>query len=174
MTRLTKFENARSKAYQELRERFDCQHEDVQTRKRVIAGGAIQFIGQCQRCGYTVGNAVGRDRALRDSGGKEPLPLDAGIRQRWDEKRSDEMNEIEAQFGREAFFDGYDDYLKSDAWADRRARVMHRCGGTCEGCGKRKASQVHHLTYAHVGDEFLFELVALCHPCHERIHADDK
>ena len=25
-------------------------------------------------------------------------------------------------------------------------------------------------TYAHVGDELLFELVAICRPCHERLH----
>ena len=33
------------------------------------------------------------------------------------------------------------------------------------------AKQVHHTTYANVGHEFLFELVALCPECHNRYHA---
>ena len=31
-------------------------------------------------------------------------------------------------------------------------------------------TQCHHLTYENVGEEFLFELVALCSDCHERLH----
>jgi 5-methylcytosine-specific restriction endonuclease McrA len=40
----------------------------------------------------------------------------------------------------------------------------------CEGCGDEKAQEVHHKTYKNVGDEFLFELVALCNTCHDRYH----
>jgi len=64
----------------------------------------------------------------------------------------------------------YDGYLTTDAWRRRREKVLERAGGVCEGCGERRAVQVHHRTYAHVGDEFLFELVALCTPCHKRLH----
>lgn len=41
----------------------------------------------------------------------------------------------------------------------------------CEGCGKARATQVHHKTYRNLGDEFLFELVALCDACHKRLRA---
>ena len=44
----------------------------------------------------------------------------------------------------------------------------------CEGCGVRRAAQVHHLTYEHVGDELLFELVAVCGQCHDRITAQAR
>ena len=64
----------------------------------------------------------------------------------------------------------YDRYLESPAWAERRRLVLERAGGKCEGCRKRLATQVHHLTYEHVGNELLFELVAVCRDCHERIH----
>lgn len=64
----------------------------------------------------------------------------------------------------------YADYLKSEQWAIRRARVMERAGHRCEGCRERNAIDVHHLTYDHVTQEFLFELVALCRQCHERYH----
>jgi hypothetical protein len=65
----------------------------------------------------------------------------------------------------------YNCYLKSPAWRERSQAVLRRAGGTCEGCLKRRAVQVHHLSYAHVCDEFLWELRAVCLECHERWHA---
>ena len=64
----------------------------------------------------------------------------------------------------------YADYLKSEEWAARRAKVMQRAGHCCEGCREQPAIDVHHLSYEHVTQEFLFELVALCRDCHGRIH----
>ncbi len=64
----------------------------------------------------------------------------------------------------------YADYLRSAEWASRRERVMQRARGLCEGCRLLPAIDVHHLTYEHVTEEFLFELVALCGGCHARIH----
>lgn len=64
----------------------------------------------------------------------------------------------------------YADYLKSQEWADRRERVLRRAGYRCEGCQDRPANEVHHLTYDHWGNEFLFELVAMCGECHSRWH----
>lgn len=64
----------------------------------------------------------------------------------------------------------YADYLKSRQWADRREKVLRRAQFRCEGCGDQPATEVHHLTYEHVTQEFLFELIALCRGCHERLH----
>jgi 5-methylcytosine-specific restriction endonuclease McrA len=64
----------------------------------------------------------------------------------------------------------YNAYLESDAWWQLRPRVFKRAGGMCEGCGRLPATQVHHLTYLHVTNEFLWELVAICDACHERVH----
>ena len=61
-------------------------------------------------------------------------------------------------------------YLESAGWKDRRSLVLLRSGWMCEGCGVRRARDVHHLSYAHLYDEFLFELVAVCRQCHERWH----
>lgn len=52
----------------------------------------------------------------------------------------------------------------------KRRKIIDRCNGRCEGCGEAPVAQVHHLTYEHVGDEFLFELVGLCNRCHDRMH----
>jgi hypothetical protein len=65
----------------------------------------------------------------------------------------------------------YADYLRSRQWAETRAKVMARAQHRCEGCRDALATEVHHLTYENVTREFLFELVALCEGCHERVHA---
>lgn len=67
----------------------------------------------------------------------------------------------------------YEAHLESDKWHMIRRRVFARSRGDCEGCGLRKATQVHHLTYTRLGDEMLFDLVAICDECHEKIHGSD-
>ena len=64
----------------------------------------------------------------------------------------------------------YNEYLRSDAWRERRQLVLERAGGLCEGCRKRPACDVHHATYEHLYDELLFELLAVCRDCHKKIH----
>jgi 5-methylcytosine-specific restriction endonuclease McrA len=61
-------------------------------------------------------------------------------------------------------------YLQSREWRERRRLVLQRARGFCERCRKAQATQVHHLTYEHVGNEFLKELVAVCCRCHKRFH----
>lgn len=61
-------------------------------------------------------------------------------------------------------------HLRSPKWAATRALVLKRAGGMCEGCGIARADEVHHMTYENLGDEFLWELRAVCRPCHERWH----
>jgi|SRR5262249_6727315 len=72
--------------------------------------------------------------------------------------------------GREEWRQWYAAYLQTDEWKERQRLVMHRAGGICEGCRQVRAVEVHHLTYDHVGDEFLWEFVAICRECHERYH----
>lgn len=62
-------------------------------------------------------------------------------------------------------------YIFSAAWEEKRQQILKRCNFICEGCGGGAATQVHHLTYDHVGSELLFELVGLCAACHERVHS---
>jgi hypothetical protein len=64
----------------------------------------------------------------------------------------------------------YDAYLKSPEWHARRRLVLKRANGVCEGCGLRPAAQVHHLSYTHVFNEFLWELRAVCLACHQALH----
>jgi 5-methylcytosine-specific restriction endonuclease McrA len=64
----------------------------------------------------------------------------------------------------------YENYLASPEWREKRLLVLARASRLCEGCRLAVASEVHHTTYDHVGDELLFELVALCEECHQRTH----
>jgi hypothetical protein len=64
----------------------------------------------------------------------------------------------------------HDVYLASPEWRLKRKAVLDRCHYVCEGCGTQSAVEVHHLSYAHWKNEFLFELVGLCAGCHARVH----
>jgi 5-methylcytosine-specific restriction endonuclease McrA len=61
-------------------------------------------------------------------------------------------------------------HLQTPKWKALRHRVMARANGVCEGCGMAQATDVHHLTYVRLGDEMLFDLVAVCRNCHNKIH----
>lgn len=67
----------------------------------------------------------------------------------------------------------YSAYLLSPQWKARRAKVMKRAGGICEACLERRATQVHHLTYARIFNEPCFDLRAICDPCHDAIHSTE-
>lgn len=64
----------------------------------------------------------------------------------------------------------YHTYLRSDNWARIRQAVRQRSGGWCERCGKKRAVNVHHLTYRRIYREPLTDLIHLCRRCHVRAH----
>ncbi len=70
----------------------------------------------------------------------------------------------------QAWHDAYTGYLKGAQWDNRRRLVLKRANGLCEGCRNQPATQVHHLTYRRVGNEMLFDLVAVCDHCHAICH----
>ena len=49
--------------------------------------------------------------------------------------------------GQRQWWELYNAYLRSPVWLNKRRRVLQRCNGWCEGCGERRAIQVHHLCY---------------------------
>ncbi len=61
-------------------------------------------------------------------------------------------------------------YLDSKEWRLKRDLVFQREKGMCQGCGEESIENVHHLTYLHLFDEMLFELVGLCENCHRKCH----
>jgi len=64
----------------------------------------------------------------------------------------------------------YQLYLLSATWEQKRQLVLKRDNHLCQGCLTNKATEVHHLTYDHKYNEFMFELISICGPCHRRYH----
>ena len=92
--------------------------------------------------------------------------------EKWEQRRT-ELLEQRLERTRE-WWDRYRAHLASPAWQSKRQKVLERAAGFCEGCRSpffsRSVIHVHHLTYEHMGDELLYELVALCVPCHQKAH----
>lgn len=143
-----------------------CGSGQTQLRRKRARNGAEMFAWQCLGCGRAASawirratiaqpdNLLDWDEALADA-------FDTERRKVWVAER-----DIENAGWRRR----YDEHLASPKWRSIRSRVLQRARGVCEGCGLLRAEQVHHLTYRHLGDELLFELVALCEDCHQRAH----
>jgi len=65
-------------------------------------------------------------------------------------------------------------YLNTEHWRDLRLRVLERADHCCEGCQEARATEVHHLTYEHIGHEMLWELVAVCAACHGQVSKPEE
>lgn len=65
----------------------------------------------------------------------------------------------------------YAEYLETPEFRRVKAIVRRRSGGTCEDCGKRKATEPHHVRYCKWGEfDTADNLVDLCHACHCERH----
>lgn len=153
-----------------------CYHQDkrvvwtdVNTTAEKLA--VRQLRHQCVDCGRLLANALPFSLATPATPN-----VDMELLQRWaafDKEqwgRHRQENQLLSERRKQEQKLAHDQYLQSDAWRDKRAAVMDRANGLCEGCRQRPATQVHHLTYAHHGNELLWELVAVCRGCHEHAH----
>lgn len=150
-----------------------CAHPETEVRRVKVANGSIQVRSCCTVCGTRVGNAQKQE----DAAWVASLPIqDASEEATYANRRADEKYEIAMRHAarqraeRGEFTKFYQEYLASEGWAAIRQKVIRRCGNLCEGCGDQPVEHVHHMTYAHLGHEFLFELLGLCRDCHDRVH----
>jgi 5-methylcytosine-specific restriction endonuclease McrA len=144
----------------------DCPHSNAPIVRKPTRAGTFNYTRQCQDCGQQVGQFIGRERVMKETGGKEPGDWSEQLEWR---EHNERMAEMDAEYA--ARRARYGEYLSTPAWRAKRQVVLDREGGLCQGCRSAKATQVHHLTYDHVFNELLFELVALCDACHETAHA---
>ena len=149
----------------------ECKHINTETRKRILCNGAIQYIKQCLKCGHSVGGAIAKARIKN---GNQLNMFDEELKEYWD-KLWNSLWKEQRETEKKEFNEWYSEYLQSQEWQVKRALVLKRDNYMCQGCMRNEANVVHHTTYAHAGNEFLFELISLCHECHERYHAgEDK
>ncbi len=150
----------------------ECLHPTSEIRRKTTRTGQAQLMRQCLTCGDAMSSFLPHNTV--ESVAMTPA---------WDEALSDDWwGEYHASRRRPRSKDWaqskirmewkrlYQEYLASPEWASVRGRVMVRAREVCEGCGLTPARVVHHKTYDHIGDELLFELVALCRGCHDRAH----
>jgi hypothetical protein len=150
-----------------------CEHLKQELRKKVDKTGKPRLHNQCLDCGAPVGNRVSAKTVSIDR--IETMPLfDEELRsscwraynERYAARRQEELDRL-----KKLWKEAYAEYLQTPDWNAKSKLVLIRAQGICEGCHSRPATEAHHTTYDHVGDEFLFELVALCRLCHDRFHA---
>lgn len=172
----------------------ECPHTNKTVRYKVNAAQVRMWCWQCLDCGHRVGDWLSRGHpavlALVDP---ELFDYDLELRGRqirsekirafyqqraidrqvnWRDERAEEIAQLRAEAERQ-WQENYAAYRQTQEWEALRQRVFARANGICEGCGLRRATEVHHLSYEHLGSEFLWELRAVCRPCHARWHDKD-
>lgn len=66
----------------------------------------------------------------------------------------------------------YDEYMKSDKWKRRKARLYAKRGHVCEMCGATWPLEVHHKDYTRLGHEIDDDLLIVCRDCHPKADAE--
>lgn len=66
--------------------------------------------------------------------------------------------------------DWYAEYLASDSWKSKRAKLIRERGSSCEWCKANDCHVLHHKTYARLFNELDVDLVLLCKTCHKYTH----
>jgi hypothetical protein len=153
-----------------------CRHDRKQLRLRTLKGGRTSLFFQCLVCGQAVGAAQAKTLPPLGSAPTWDVVLEkrfTGVRDRFHEAcRANHEAAVAAE--QAAWEELYARHVNpgNPAWQRLRRKVLGRCDGVCEGCMERPAVHLHHLTYAHLGNELLFELRAVCLDCHRILHPE--
>jgi hypothetical protein len=158
----------------------DCPHQDKRPvwTDHSAYGDRLEVRAlreQCLSCGKLFGQSVSHTRARPDTPTADLKAAEQYLKLEQAEREAGRLAEAsERQRSRDASkqeWDAwYEKYRQTDAWRERRERVLKRANYVCEGCRINRATEIHHMTYDNTGDEFLWQLVAICRDCHERFH----
>lgn len=135
--------------------------------------GPRKYSWQCLKC-LRKSAAFTPDPALRPSA----VPFNPAEQKALEQKkdalnsRYSELYTKRSESEKRDWIARYEAVLQSPEWKEKRRLVLIRCKGVCEGCGQRPATEIHHLTYAMLGREMLFQLVGVCDHCHAEIHSE--
>jgi hypothetical protein len=158
----------------ELNKKFDCEHPQTEIRRILAANGARHFRRQCLRCGQRIGQAIPKIDVSANAVSEDIELPKAFLAEKEIQLSAIYQKHIRLQKSyKSSFWEIYKAHLNSEEWSRLRNKVTERAQNHCEGCGDREATQVHHTTYRNLGREFLFELIALCAVCHERLHRQE-
>lgn len=98
-------------------------------------------------------------------------------RDKFNKKKQQEYQQKQEQYRIQSeeksilWWKGHNEYLQTSQWKNIRQKVLKRDNFLCQGCLENRATEVHHLTYAHHKNELMFELISVCYDCHyNKIH----
>jgi 5-methylcytosine-specific restriction endonuclease McrA len=152
---------------------IECAHDSkyCEAKRFVQSDGRIFFLWQCMKCGDRTSAQRGEKRA-HEIGIFDTTAVDDFDKSLKHDISMDYYNTVTLKRQKQAR-DQYDEYLKTPQWEILRQRVLQRCQNVCEGCGVAPAREVHHLTYANIYNELLYQLVGLCSNCHRKAHGHE-
>ena len=152
---------------EKLEQEFECTHPRTEIRYVLQSNGVKMYKRQCLHCGQGTTSAIAHTNVPDRS---SVPPFDNDLRDSFWQQRNTRRREL-LDDGWQARREKYYEYLESPQWKEKRRAVLQRDNYVCQACLHRRASQAHHLTYEHIYNEPLFELVAVCSTCHEKLHA---
>jgi transcription elongation factor Elf1 len=166
---LSEATRARVEALEKQLASLECNHPKKHIRYREASNGARLFKLQCSKCGEVFGSWIPHDKVLQKD---RCEPINDALQHTYRQNKkelTDAINDLIRQAEDGSWNETYQAHIRSAEWREKANLVLKRCNWTCEGCGKNRATQVHHLSYKNLGNEFLFELVGLCAGCHDSI-----
>jgi len=161
-------------------EYFECSHEKYEPYpiRLTIVGGRKMIKMYCPDCKHTFGEILKNKPEYKDI----PEGSNEKHHEYWKNIRDQEriktaeltegkerLKQILSQMEFSEKYKQYQKYLLSNKWKNLREVIMKRDHYKCQICFKN-AEEIHHLTYVHLGNEYLFELVALCKKCHKEYY----
>lgn len=167
-----------------------CSCDTTRLCRRTLSNQSYQWVYQCVICGRQV--RVIKSTSPEVLACSYPAPTwDHALVERWDAERRAQSEARAAQYQEDwkrkqreqqeeqekqqrEWWSWYKSYLETDTWRRKRQAVLERDKHICQACLSNHASQVHHLNYKHVGDEPLFDLIAVCGRCHKKLHQQEE
>lgn len=155
--------------------KWRCSHPQTEIRFKLNSKGQKVVAPQCLRCGGRAGKRLlsGMWRPHEAEIIHWDYEIEVNNEAAYEEAKGPViLKHLVAAIARDADSYGrYVAYITSDPrWQARRKLVLERDNHTCQGCLVARATHVHHETYSRLFDEFMFDLISLCEPCHGRIH----
>lgn len=174
-----------SEIWRAVHEQFACSHSQSEVRSRITKHGAQTYYRQCVRCGQSMGQVS--THTLSDCERELCSVFDEDQSARWQKAKTAQADDMKliaeeqyialveaynkwAEEETTQWRRRYSEYIHSSEWQRKRTLVLERDNYLCQACLLNKAYDIHHLTYQHLTQEFMWELVSVCRSCHEEIH----
>lgn len=157
-----------------LDKEFTCEHPETEIRYQEDSLGRRQYFRQCLKCGRFTTSALPH-KDMHPHNVYFP-PVDLSLQVAWWKRRQIRSRELTAELRNERQQEwqrDYEEHLQSAEWQTKREMVFERdrqmCQARLPGC-RGRATEVHHKSYAHLGNEPLWDLESVCSNCHRALH----